>query len=86
MIYDNLGYNEENFHWESNVISIDLSSYETVVSENTDADSIAVEDDTNDINDSDDGTDGSTSDVVNVPPHDPCCSKRMDNCTSLGSN
>ena len=30
MIYDNLGYNEENFHWESNVISIDLSSYETV--------------------------------------------------------
>ena len=87
MIYDNLGYNEENFHWESNVISIDLSSYETVVSENTDADSIAVEDDTNDINDSDDGTDGSTSDVVNVPPHDPpVVVNAWDNCTSLGSN
>ena len=28
MIYDNLGYGEENYHWESNIISIDLSEYE----------------------------------------------------------
>ena len=36
MVFDKLGYREENFHWESNVVIIDTTSYQTTKKDNTD--------------------------------------------------
>lgn len=92
MVFDKLGYREENFHWESNVVIIDTTSYQTTKKDNTDNSAI---DDNQDIKESDKSenrnSDGETVENVDdtfssKPNLPPVVVNAWDTCDAIGNN
>lgn len=95
MVYDKLGFGDENFHWESNVIAIDTSLFQNKDSENLDnaiVDDNPIEDESNANNQSDEVSSNSNESSNNdesfssTPALPPVVVNAWDNCKSIGNN